>query len=437
MAETSPPEEAFPVVGLVMTGTERSDQDWLAQYLDLHLPARVTREHARRLGMKLMTTGVFRDVKVAFEPHSGAPEESSPARDLHIHVEEKWTTIPVLRAVYGGGTPLRVVGLYDTHVLGRLWTLGGEMRQYGTSPPGFVLYGRDPRAAGGTAYLGGEVWREFRNRQIFDREGTIRGHLLSHTSLVRLRILQPLASGPGRGAGAWRYGLDAEFVREATPRFMSKQPLPGEAASAPAVGAPTAFKIPLRDWTLGRLLPSFVYDDIDVDLMALDGVRMKGRVGPILGAGSPHGLLEAEVFGYTLLGYDLNLAAHAFAGLSTLNTYQARYFLGGLESIRGLPDGYLQGTRAVYASIEVRRILLRLPRLWIQSVLFTDAGAAGDPGSDSLFGSKASAGAGVRFSIPQVNRMVFRLDYAWSLDGSGLKGLTAGMGQFFDPYTPL
>ena len=51
--------------------------------------------------------------------------------DLAIDVTEKWTTIPVARAVYGGGTPLYVLGSYDTHVAGKLYALGAEMRRYG------------------------------------------------------------------------------------------------------------------------------------------------------------------------------------------------------------------------------------------------------------------------------------------------------------------
>jgi hypothetical protein len=33
--------------------------------------------------------------------------------------------------------------------------------------------------------------------------------------------------------------------------------------------------------------------------------------------------------------------------------------------------------------------------------------------------------------------MIFRIDYAWAVDGSGARGIAAGMNQFFDPYKPL
>jgi outer membrane protein assembly factor BamA len=144
-----------------------------------------------------------------------------------------------------------------------------------------------------------------------------------------------------------------------------------------------------------------------------------------------------DLFAYKMMGLDTNLAAHAFVGMSSLNTSQSRYYLGGFESVRGLPDGYMQGTRAAYGSLEARQIVFRAHRLWIQTVAFTDVGMARDPGDVPQYGPRSAAGVGVRFSVPQINRMMFRFDYAWSLDGSGQKGLTAGMGQFFDPFPPL
>ena len=427
--------ETYKVVELVVTGAERTDKQWLTAYLDLPFPSLMTREEALRVGRKLMTTGVFRDVKVLFEPHPGA----SDAYDLHVHLEEKWTTIPVVRAVFGGGIPLRVFGMYDIHVMGRLLTLGGEMRQYGSAPPGYVLYWRNPRAESGRSYFGAEVWREFRDRWIYDSKGALAGDLLTNMTWVRTRFFRPFGGEWGDAQGAWRYGLDTEVAVEARPQFKPKEDSESPRLDFPtrADAPPSGVGIPLQKWAIGRILPSLIYDDIELDLMGLDGFRMKGRAGPILGAGKPHSLLEADMFAYKMVGSNTNLAAHVFGGYSTLNTVQSRYFLGGLDSVRGLPDGYLHGTRAVHTSLEARHILLRAHRLWIQSVTFMDAATAGELGQDLGHRSKASLGLGVRLSIPQVHRMIFRIDYAWTLDGSGLRGITAGMGQFFDPYTPL
>ena len=200
----------FMVDRLVVSGAERTNPEWLEAYLNIQLPQLLTREDAIRLGRKLMTTGVFRDVKVVLEPKAG----SHNAFDLHVHVEEKWTIIPVVRAAFGGGTPLRVFGIYDTHVLGRLITLGGEMRQYGTSPPGFVVYARDPRAEGGNSYLGAELWRDFRSRRVYDPSGDKIGDLSIKSALVRVRLLRPVGSAHPFETRAWRYGFDAEFLNE-------------------------------------------------------------------------------------------------------------------------------------------------------------------------------------------------------------------------------
>ena len=75
--------------------------------------------------------------------------------------------------------------------------------------------------------------------------------------------------------------------------------------------------------------------------------------------------------------------------------------------------------------------------MWIQSVLFADGGFAENQDFSLRETWTKSAGIGFRFAVPQINRMMFRIDYAWSLDGSGTQGITAGMNQFFQPYKPL
>lgn len=440
-ANQSPDATTFMVERLVVSGTERTNPKWLEAYLNTQLPQLMTREDAIRVSRKLMTTGVFRDVKVVFEPKPG----SYDTFHLHVHVEEKWTIIPVVRAAFGGGTPLRVFGIYDTHVLGRLITLGGEMRQYGTSPPGFVVYARDPRAEGGNSYLGAEVWRDFRARRVYDPKGYEVGDLSINSALGRIRLLRPLGSVHSFETNAWRYGFDAEFVNEGAPKLSvgdSQERSVSLLEDRPmgvieSQGSSPSINIPVRSWTLGRILPTILYDDIELDLMRLSGLRVRGRAGPILGVSEPHGLAEMDLFAYSMVGADTNFAAHMFMGMSTLNTSQSRYYLGGFESVRGLPDGYMQGTRAAYGSLEARQIVYRAHRLWIQTVAFTDLGMAADSGGGPQYGPRSAAGVGVRLSVPQINRMVFRIDYAWSIDGKGQKGLTAGMGQFFDPFPPL
>ena len=124
----------FEIVDVKIEGAERTDADWILQFLQLRTPASLNQVDCQSLERKLMTTGVFASVNyelIESETHAGG-------HVLVFKLREKWTTIPVIRGAMGGGTPLRVFGIYDTHVFGRLWTLGFETRKYGTAPNGYI-----------------------------------------------------------------------------------------------------------------------------------------------------------------------------------------------------------------------------------------------------------------------------------------------------------
>lgn len=427
----APSESAFAddlvdVDGLVLTGLERTSARWLEGYIDYAYPARLSRRDADGLARRLMTTGVFTDVKVTLDPADAQVGRYT----LHVHVEEKWTTIPVIRGVYGGGTPLRILGAYDTHSFGRLLTLGGELRKYGDAPPGFVLYARDPRSQAGRYYLGAEFWRDLRRRQLYARDGREIGAASTNAAIARIRVLTPLAFG---GTDArdyrWKYGVDVEAIQDAPSVF---DPAPG-ALETP----PPDLRFADEGRRQYRLLPTLVYDDIDVGIVENDGVRLKVKAGPTRAEDVMHGSMEVEAFAYEMLPRGVNLAAHGLIGRTSYDSLQSQYFLGGFDSIRGLPDGALYGTHAAYANAEVRHLSFKARYLWIQSVAFADAGGAGPDFNVAWDDRRSAAGLGVRFAVPQIYRMIFRFDYAWAFGDRRSKGLTAGMSQFFDPYTPL
>ncbi len=411
------------VTGLHTTGLVRTNRDWLVGYIDQPLPASMSDADGAALARKLLTTGVFSHVVVSFESDPADPAGSL----LHVTVDEKWTIIPVVRGAYGGGTPLRVLGLYDTHAFGQLTTLGGEVRKYGDAPLGYILYARDPRARAGRYALGAEYWREFRRRQVFDAHGDELGAASTDTALARVRLLTPMATGEAPLAGfRWKWGGEVEALQAAPSRF---DPLPGATP-------PSELKVGGRQ-TLVRLLPTVQFDGIDTDNLTYDGYRFKLRLGPTLAGGKSYRSFDSDAYAYWVAPQQVNVAVHAFVGQTSFDGIQGQYFLGGLESIRGLPDGAIYGTHAAFANAEVRHLFAKFDYLWLQSVAFLDAGSAGPGWTEAGKALRSSAGLGLRLAVPQIYRLIFRLDYAWSTDGSGTHGITAGMSQFFDPFTPL
>jgi outer membrane protein assembly factor BamA len=431
-AETSSDEVAsfepsLNIVEIKITGLRRTRESWLRSYLGLNLPEKLTRPEIVRLQRRLQTTAIFSDVKVAVEPKS----DKLDAFLLWIQVDEKWTTIPVVRGDYGGGTPLTVVGVYDINVLGRLLTAGGEMRKYGDAPPGFVIFGRDPRNSGGRNFFGAEYWREIRVRQFYDEKGVETGILETDATLTRFIASTPFTRDTtSKATFAWRYGLDLEFLNEKRPTFEPDPEYAGKETS------PKKLKIS-ESKRQTRLLTTLVYDNVDINQLEMEGLRTKMRLGPNISAGKNYSIAEFDGFYFHMAPLGVNVASHMFLGQSTLNAPSTQYFLGGFDSVRGLPDGIAYGTRFAFANLELRKIALKRKYLWLQPVIFADAGNADNDWNTLTDRVRSSAGLGVRLAVPQVYRLILRIDYAVSTDGSGTRGFTAGMNQFFDPFRPL
>ena len=50
---------------------------------------------------------------------------------------------------------------------------------------------------------------------------------------------------------------------------------------------------------------------------------------------------------------------------------------------------------------------------------------------------QAAAGLGIRIAIPYVHRLMLRIDYAWGLAKQKTHGISMGLNQFFQAYSPL
>jgi hypothetical protein len=439
--------DVYDVVAVEFTGLERTSRDWVTSYLDLSLPARLSRDDAKRLQRRLLTTAVFSEVRVLFV--AAPPPSPVGTHILQIDVVERWTTIPVLRIVYGGGTPLRIAGLYDIHALGRLLTVGGEAQKYGNAPIGSVLYAKSPRHSAGRYFLASELWREYRRRPVYVPRDTRAasagagrprqiGTMSTNVTMSRLAFLSPLLPVAGALASyPWKVGGELMWFSEAPLAF---EPADG----APAEPPQTLGSVSRTTRNL-RVLPTLMYDDIDLNILDFDGFRLVAKGGPSYVTGdvgeeqsSWHGFGELEAFWFKLYPAGFNLGLHAVVGGASFKSARSQYFLGGLDSIRGFPDGVVHGTRASWLNAELRHTSWKPTRYtWIQSVAFCDAGGAANDWDRLNQSLHASCGVGARLAVPQVNRMIFRLDYAWAVDGSGQQGIAAGMNQFFDPYKPL
>jgi hypothetical protein len=116
------------------------------------------------------------------------------------------------------------------------------------------------------------------------------------------------------------------------------------------------------------------------------------------------------------------------------NYLNARTFIGGEDRLRGYPTAYFFGKDTVFYNIEFRSRAIEILKAAVGGVLFYDAGDAA-AGFDKI-SPKQSIGFGVRALFPQINRLAFRLDFAFPMNRgpfpeSGSNALVDPFGFFF------
>lgn len=452
-----------PVVAIDTIGLERSKRDWLIRYLNLKEPPfpRPSGAQLAHYQKKLTTTEVFATATVSLRPAKSA---TTPAGQVHGHrlvieVEEKWTTIPVVRGAYGGGTPMTAIGMYDTHGLGRLYTFGVEARRYGNAEPGWVTWFRAPRWRDGRYTLGVELWQQRRERELYHQRKLLGRYATSATKL-RLLYEQPLLVSDERsfhkiGIDLWWWALGDEsftaaggqkltdpcamFSATGIAPLSSRCDSSGSGTSSSSSGSSTAVNVALR----------WVYDDIVKDHFDVGGTRAISLWGLLKYQSELYNYLQGELFHYVNFHPGIVVALHGKGRLSQSTVYPSQMFLGGFDSVRGFKDGIAYSPKAGYVNLEYRRLAVKHPRIHLQGVLFGDAaayerrglGSGQGSGNSEGIGELYAVGLGLRVSYPKINRLILRFDVAKPLshhqsEGKGI-GISLGLNQFFQPHKPL
>jgi hypothetical protein len=97
--------------------------------------------------------------------------------------------------------------------------------------------------------------------------------------------------------------------------------------------------------------------------------------------------------------------------VSTYRNYLNRKLsLGGNTRPRGYASASFRGPSAFAASLELRTFSLNILSARVAAVAFYDLGGVGDSVAETSL--RQSLGAGLRVLLPQINRQVFRLDWA-------------------------
>ncbi len=379
-------ENILIIHNIEIHNSKRTDSEWLKEYLGLNqLPVHKTHEQIDMLKQKLLTTGVFVSVETELQPNDHEPGTHT----LHVTLHEKWTLIPVIRGAFGGGTGYLVAGVYNTHAFGRLWTLGAEGRKFENEKWGGVVWAKAPRWKSGNYSLGIEGWN-------IKRPG---GHYQLLKSYYYFPIFENFFEN------LFQTGLTLQ-IREQGSK---------------------------KGWSID---PKFIYDSIASDLFWIKGQRFILDVSPITTLDHEFfKKIQLESFHYYPLGSSYVYAGHLLTGFTDSIFINDQFNLGGLEGIRGIPDWGLTGNYALQLNNELRREGPRWQYLKLDGLTFVDTGWVQN--INEKYNWNSSIGGGLRMSIPQVYRLMFRLDLAFSLKNPKSYGFSGGLNHFFDPYRPL
>lgn len=339
---------------------------------------------------RVESTGIFSRVHGRLEKRE---EKVVAVLDL----EERWTIMLLLQFGGGGGAMWGRVGLYDINTFGRYMESGALYERFDRYN-GFQVWGRLPRL--------------FQERQEL---------YMAADRLVR----------PRPGFALQRTGLHFEYSKQLTEKLTTGgrvdavldqflPPLSGEAD--PQVDSKS---ILATYWLrVGRTYPR---------RLLLEGWRVDFK--PTFGfTDAPGNFGFAQLFvegqAFKIIGSRLVLGARLQAGASTDTQAQHRFYLGGLETIRGYEDNHVRTDLFGLVNLEARYLAFDSMLLALMPTLFVDLAAA----HDDRIGARAlaSAGAGVRVIIPRLYRSGLRIDFPIALTPLSGPDISIGVYQFFD-----
>jgi outer membrane protein assembly factor BamA len=114
--------------------------------------------------------------------------------------------------------------------------------------------------------------------------------------------------------------------------------------------------------------------------------------------------------------------------LSTDAPTELKYYLGGLDFIRGYADSLVRTQRFALVNAELRGVIFDSMWFAVMGAVFVD-GALSDDGR--ALTPLLSAGGGLRLLVPRLVKTGIRADVAVTLTGRPAPGFSFGVYQFF------
>jgi len=400
--------DSFFIKKLTLEGNSKTKTSVILSELNIQANSKVSTKDIENSLANLRNTNLFSLVTYQIK-----------GDELVVTVQEKWTTIPILKLNNGGGVSQMTLGVYDPNVAGRFFELGTQYERLGDTNSG-VLWAKNPRLFNKKQGIDLQLWSINRLRTKFEQGVDER---VAKTGFLHSRNKAYLAYNK-----MFHSKYKASIFYEYNKDSFSDRLVPDEVK-----GKVQNFVLPPSSiyHFLGLGLD---YGKINTRSFLLDGslVSIHTRYG------KNEKKLQKNFFEaglsykyYKTFSKDMTFAQRVLAGGTTTETLQYWWYLGGLDRIRGFSDNRFAGRYYWLSNSEVRMPFYQSPNFVFQAVSFLDIASVSEQSKDLAEVDGASVGLGVRVHLPKVYRFVIRMDLAKPLKAKDDNALSFGVQQFF------
>ncbi len=323
-------------------------------------------------------------------------------------LEERWTLNPLFAFGAGSGVAWVRGGATDTNLAGRFLEYGAQYQRF-THFNGFQAWFRDPR------FLGKHIdWLVLADQLVRPRGDFADRRLRFATDLSWLGWND-----------AFRIGGRVDVMRTT---FIPPD------GSDPGPDAPQA-------WAASYSLASMI-GRVDTEGIRQEGISLEIRASlvttapPSLAFANDFGRVWVESVGFLTVGERWNFAGRVQAGAQGDAPRQLRFYIGGLDEVRGYTDNFASTSRYAIANLETRFIALESTWIALQPAVFVDGGIAAT--ETRTVRPMLSAGTGVRILFPWMVDSGLRVDVAVPMANGCTGGrsfcpdVSIGVYQYFD-----
>lgn len=371
-----------------------------------------SKDYSEEIGQRILKTGIFSKVDVQRPP-------GFPMSRYQVVVEEKWTTIPILKFSSGGGVTQTTLGVYDPNLFGQRIESGVQFEKIGAADSQ-VLWIKNPRILSSAYFLDLQYWNTQRVRLKYDQ------------SLSSPKVFKAFLLKSRRGY----YSIGKEFARDLKLRiFVEPQndSFSDELISSSILSQVGIQVLPpstqvLHTGFLLELGKTRVVEGVNLGTnLALNYRYSSVQVGPFRDFNTATASFTRNEY---FFGENLYAQRIVVSSTST-DILQYWNYVGGLDGIRGFADNRFAGRHYWLSNSEWRRVMYGASFWTLQGVAFTDLLGISEDGRKLENIEAANIGLGLRVIVPKVYRLVLRFDYAQPVINSDEIKFGFGIQQFF------